>query len=672
MGSYYSATIEEFLKASNNEITGLLTKGQSRDIFNLTMTSQALSWMDQVNLLKECLTTIPSIQINDGIIFEYFIPRRSKRIDVVILTNGIIFVLEFKCRSALEASTSYQPSDIRQCEDYALDLRDFHKESRDKIVVPILIDTSVKNTSSFRSTMDAVKRIVVVNNKTSLANAITQNIKAYGSNSDVDLKKWETSAYEPTPTIIEAAQKLYAKHNVRDITTTGADRYNLGVTTDGVLQAIDFAIKNKKKTIVFVTGVPGSGKTLVGLNIAHDENIRAKGYHAAFLSGNYPLVTVLQQALAIDKAKRENISKSSALRDAKTKVQHMLDFKRHYHQNNEEIPHEKIIIFDEAQRAWNKEQMIKKSEKTERYTTSEPELIMDIMNRHNEWSVIIGLVGSGQEIHNGEAGLREWGDSIKAKHKDWVIFSSPLVLGGNTNGLNGNQTLFSSTRSIPNYLEIHNDPALHLETSIRSYKASKLSDWVNAVLDSNPQAAKEVMTQLSDYPIVITRDLEKAKRWVKENCRGTRNSGLVCSSGAKRLRPLGIETELERDTNRIPYWYLLEKDDIRSSSFLELSATEFEIQGLERDWILLAWDQDLILSKKGLLFRDFSGSKWKDIQNATKKEYLRNAYRVLLTRARQGFVIFVPQGDVEDITRNPQEYDNIYSYLKEAGATELE
>ncbi|MGE5532903.1 MAG: DNA/RNA helicase domain-containing protein [Bacillota bacterium] len=669
MTSYYSTTVQSFLAATNNDIIGSLAKGQSQDVHERADILQTRSWIDQIKLLKESLNQISSLlRSDDGLVLEYFIPRRPKRIDAVVLTHGIIFVLEFKCKSFLEASLSYQQSDIRQCEDYALDLRDFHKESRGKPIVPVLIDTSAKTVGVFKPSNQAVKNIITVNNAITLTTALVNHIKLYGSSAFIDLKTWEASPYEPTPTIIEAAQRLYAKHNVRDITTTGADRYNLGITTDAVLQAINFAMKSKRKVIVFVTGVPGSGKTLVGLNIAHNENIRAKGFNAAFLSGNYPLVTVLQRALAVDKAHREDIAVSTALRDAATKVQHVIDFKRHYHLHDEEVPYEHIIIFDEAQRAWNKEQMIKKSDKFKPYTCSEPELIMNIMNRQNEWCVVIGLVGSGQEIHNGEAGLREWGESIRTRHSDWVTFCSPLVLEVKR-GFVGNQTLFNP---VPNNLMVHNDSALHLRTSIRSYKASMLSDWVNAVLSGKPENAKQIMAQLSNYPIVITRDLAKAKKWVKEQCRGTRNSGLVCSSGAKRLRPYGIETELERDSTRIPHWFLLEKDDIRSSSFLELAMTEFDIQGLERDWILLAWDQDLVPTVNGWLFRDFSGSKWKNVQDATKKEYLLNTYRVLLTRAREGLAIFVPQGDVEDKTRNPEEYDRIVSYLQKAGVQELE
>lgn len=457
---------------------------------------------------------------------------------------------------------------------------------------------------------------------------------------------------------------MYAKHSVRDITTTGADRYNLGKTTEAVLNAIDFAMTNKKKVIVFVTGVPGSGKTLVGLNIAHDEKIRSKGYNASFLSGNYPLVTVLQQALAMDKARREGISRQEALRDAETKVQHVLNFKRHYNKEENEIPNEHIIIFDEAQRAWNIEQMIKKSDKFKPYTTSEPELIMDIMDRHKEWCVVIGLVGSGQEIHNGEAGLREWGNTIKKKHNDWVTFSSPNALSNER--LAKNQTLFNS---IPNKITIFQDISLHLKTSIRSYKGSMLSDWVDALLNNNSELAKETIAQLSEYPIVITRDLQTAKRWLKQHCRGTRNSGLVCSSGAKRLRPLGIETEIELDVAK---WFLGDSNDVRSSSFLELPATEFDIQGLERDWICLAWDQDLTRNDQSWVFRDFCGSKWKLVRDDLQKEYLLNTYRVLLTRGREGLVIFVPRGDVEDGTRGPEQYDAIYSYLLHTGIEELQ
>ena len=641
-----------------------MARSQSRDVHSQVETLQTTSWIDQVRILKETLTAIKNLEDNSGILLEYSIPRRAKRIDTVLLTHNIVFVLEFKIKDPTAKAASYQPNDLYQCEDYALDLRDFHRESRGKVIIPILVDTSVDKVLPFKERTDDVKDIVAVNSMESLAGALTHYIELYGSKHNMDFRAWESSAYEPTPTIIEAAQSLYATHQVRDITTAGADKYNLSRTTQAVLQAIDFARQNKRKAIIFVTGVPGSGKTLVGLNIAHDNKIRSAGYNASFLSGNYPLVIVLQQALAIDKAKREKITKKEALRDASTKVQHILNFKRHYFEKDKQIPNEHIIIFDEAQRAWNKEQMLKKSDKFKPYTTSEPELIMDIMNRHKEWAAIIGLVGTGQEIHNGEAGLREWGNTIKTKHKDWLVFSALNALSSEE--LPANQTLF---KLLPRHLAILKDPFLHLKTSIRSYKASKLSDWVNAVLDEDPEKAKEISLNMKDYPIIVTRDLKIAKNWLKHHCRGSRSSGLVCSSGAKRLRPLGIEVSIELDVAK---WFLSEKNDIRSSSFLELPATEFEIQGLERDWICLAWDQDFTRKDDHWVHRDFHGSKWTIVRDEMKKEYLLNTYRVLMTRGREGLAIFVPEGDSEDKTRNPELYDSIYSYLLQVGIPELQ
>ncbi|NHJ33268.1 MAG: DUF2075 domain-containing protein, partial [Asgard group archaeon] len=633
MTSYYNSSITNFLNTSTEEIIGKLSTSQSRDVHTTTETMQTISWMHQIEILKSTLSNL-QLENNDGILFEYFIPRRSKRIDVVILTKNIIFVLEFKSRTTTRIS-SFRRNDIEQCEDYALDIRDFHKESRNRIIVPVLIDTSVDKSLQTSKSIDQVKEMVAVNNSKSLEENILKMIQWYGSKHEIELEKWDKSVYEPTPTIIEAAQSLYANHNVRDITTSGADRYNLDKTTSAVLNAVDFAMENKRKVIVFVTGVPGSGKTLVGLNIAHDETIRSKGYNASFLSGNGPLVIVLQEALARDKKERENIPLYKALRDSKTKVQSVLGFKRHYHQESVHLPDEHIIIFDEAQRAWNKDQMESKSRNDAYpFTTSEPELMISIMERHKEWVVIICLIGTGQEIHTGEAGLSEWGKTIESKYRDWVIFTSPEAL---CNPLkSSNQSLFES---IPNDIDIRKDPSLHLRTTIRSYKATKLSDWVYYVLNNDIENAVKLSSELKDYPIVITRNLQKAKNWLKKNCRGTRSSGIVCSSGAKRLRPLGIELHDSRSRSfDVAKWFLSEKTDVRSSSFLELPATEFDIQGLERDWICLAWDLDLTRNENGWVFRDFVGTQWKNIRNETKKEYLLNSYRVLLTRGREGLV----------------------------------
>lgn len=665
MTAYYQSNLIDFFAKTDETILGILTKAATGDNFPQIETNQTWAWIKEIDILKKVLKAYSILEPGAGILLEFPIPRRGKRVDAVLLLRGIIFVVEFKIAAALKGDDHPNKAFTRQCEDYALDLRDFHRESKGRTIIPIVLDTAISSiiAENFNSDIDYVKKVRVANNIDSFRAILTKSIENYRADANIELEKWSKSVYQPTPTIIEAAQRLYANHSITDITRSGADSYNLTKTTKAVLNIIEFARQNNRKAIVFVSGVPGSGKTLVGLNVAHDAIIKSQGYNVSFLSGNYPLVTVLQEALARDQAIRERKSKKKCIRESSTKIQLVLNFKEYYYKEDKQTPDEHIIIFDEAQRAWTLEYMIKKSRgKSKPYTISEPDLIMEIMNRHSDWCIIICLIGNGQEIHNGEAGVQEWASTILKKYHDWLVFSSSELTG--INELKASET--KDERSGRKLLKINAN--LHLSTSIRSFKASKLSEWVDLVLNDNPETAKKVIPEMSDYPIVITRELQNAKQWVSSQCRGLRSCGLICSSGGKRLRPESIETEIEID---VAQWFLSDRTDIRSSSFMELPATEFKIQGLELDWVCLAWDINLIRNRNSWNCRKFSGTKWENLNNKTKRDYLVNSYRVLMTRGREGMAIFVPKGSGSDSTRPPELYDGIYNYLVACGVTEL-
>lgn len=470
----------------------------------------------------------------------------------------------------------------------------------------------------------------------------------------IDLREWIHSEYLPTPTIIEAAQHLYAGQNVREISRSHAGSENLTDTTNAILEAIKQAQQSDEKIICFITGVPGAGKTLAGLNIVHN----TKSGTGVFLSGNGPLIKVLSEALARDHTKRTKKSIDKSRREIAF-VQNVHSFLNFYH-GNDQIPEDRIILFDEAQRAWNAEHSNRKFKRD----FSEAEMLFKIMDRRDGWAAIVALIGSGQEINTGEAGLAEWGKTLNEKYPHWKIFISPELKEGASKI--ANYKLFEKA---PMNLSITEHEELHLKVSIRSYKAEKLSEWVEAVLEEEKDKAQDLLTNhLKDYPIFVTRDLEAAKKFLREKNRGFRRTGLVASSGARRLRPLGLDVTADLD---VAQWFLNSKDDVRSSCFLELPATEFAVQGLELDWVGLCWGDDFRKTENGWSFHAFKGSKWQNERQADRKQYIKNKYRVLLTRGREGLVIFVPEGSDVDQTRPRSNYDTTYSYLKELGIAEL-
>lgn len=649
--SYYSASIVDFLRQSDQEILGII---HANDISAETTIQQSNTWESEITILKDQLRNF-----SDGrIIFEYTIPRMGKRVDTVVLYRNIVFLLEFKV-----GDKEYRESTYDQAYDYALDLRNFQKESHDKLLVPIMISTKAPQYQNKLKIKDRIVEPLRCN-----ADNIGAAIQYIGSRFEepaFDYVQWENSEYLPTPTIVEAAQALYRGHNVHDITRSDAGAENLTVTTDEINRIIDYSKANHRKSICFVTGVPGAGKTLVGLNLAIQRSDAAAGEHAVFLSGNFPLVTVLQEALARDKVEQEKqagrkLSKSDALRSTSAFIQIIHKYRDSFVGNNH-VPPERVAIFDEAQRAWT-EDMIAKFMQTKKgvanFEYSEPEFLISTMDRHQDWAVIICLVGGGQEINTGEAGLPEWFDSLRRAFPHWDVYITPQL----------NDEEHRREREWDDMiadLQIHENADLHLATSVRSFRTPELAAFVKAVLDVDTNAAKELYARIKDkYPIVLTRDLSKAKEWVRNQCQGTTRYGLLASSGALRLKPEGIFVKNEIS---VANWFLNGKDDVRSSYYLEDVVSEFDIQGLELDYSIVAWDADFRFDGEQWGYFNFSGSRWMNVASEDRKLYLKNAYRVLLTRARQGMVIFIPEGSDVDGTRKREWYDGTYKYLTDLG-----
>ncbi len=649
---YYSATISKFIATTELEIIGALSSNsQFAD-----EPTQKDAWKQQIRILKGVLGSYEG-----ELYFEYAIPRMGKRIDVLIIIENVIFILEFKV-----GEKEFLGSAIEQVWDYALDLKNFHETSHEHLIAPLLIATAAKK-SLQEITLNPYSDQVLFPIKTNEENLglVLNNILQFGLGKKINIDDWKKGRYSPTPTIIEAAMALYNKHSVTEISRSDASAKNLTHTSNAVSRIIERAKANNEKVICFVTGVPGAGKTLVGLDIATKHLSKEDKVASVFLSGNGPLVSILREALTRDKVKREKaqkrkVTKSEVMREVKLFIQNVHNYRDAYIED-ETAPFDHVAIFDEAQRAWNLTQtanfMQRKKNKPD-FSQSEPEFLISCLDRHKDWAAIVCLVGGGQEINTGEAGISEWIDSLNRSFPQWHVYVSSKL----TDSEYAAERAFEELEKREN---VHKQDDLHLSVSLRSFRAEHLSTLIKNLLDQDIEmSTKNYELLKKKYPIVITRDIDKAKKWLQEKARGSERYGIVVSSQAHRLKPLAIDVKSPMDPI---HWFLDKKEDVRSSFFLEDVATEFHVQGLELDWTCVTWDADFRYSTKGWEHYSFVGDRWNCIRKEERKKYLKNAYRVLLTRARQGMVIVVPSGDPQDATRFPEFYDSTFEYLKEIG-----
>ena len=664
MPAYYAKRVAEFLQDSNASVIGELSKANSAAKFCTLESAQIDAWDAELNDLRTCLLdlagTFPGA-VEWGVLLEFPIPRRQKRVDAVLLAGTVIFVLEFKCGVSVGASDG-----LRQVEDYALDLADFHEPSLGKTIVPIVV--SSRPTLARIDLCAGLVKTVSSASPSELARLIHNLFTKYTEGGQIQFGNWDRGRYRPVPTVIEAAMAIFAGMEVRDIAHSHTEASNLTATVTQIMQIIQSSKDGRWKSICFVTGVPGSGKTLAGLRAVHDPALKGLGgSDPAFMSGNGPLVKVLREALARDLNLREGCGLGKARRSVCTLIQNIHEFARDNDKRDaSQPPHEKIVVFDEAQRAWSAEKNKKKYSRE----ASEPSMILKVMDRHPDWAVLICLVGGGQEIHDGEAGLAEWGKTLCLEFSHWKVFVSQAALEGGQS-VAGSRLFENSDEKD---LQVTEVPSLHLPVSTRSYKSEAITAWSNALLRGRMEDARAAIPEGSEFPVRITRDLNFAKEWLRKSCRGSSRSGLVASSGAPRLRAYGIETSTNFHRG-YPYemWFLNDRKDVRSSYQLEVVATEFEIQGLELDWVGLCWGGDLVWDREESDWKErvFSGTTWKQVKKSEDRKFLRNSYRVLLTRARQGTVIWVPPGDELDSTLRPHEFDDIARALLASGVAPL-
>ena len=704
----YSSSFAEFINTSENSIFCTLCERYHGEA--LTTTREA--WRSEISIMKEILFEFSN---KDGkIIFEYDIPRLGKRIDVVLLLEGIVFCLEFKV-----GQSSIIEADVDQVLDYALDLKNFHKFSQDHLIVPILIATNYRNSSTEIQMSVYDDRVVnpLMSGKSGVANLIAEVLKQFPNEPSVN-PNWIISPYAPTPTIIEAAKTLYENHSVENITRHEADKVSTDRTISYILDVIKHSKENQKKSICFVTGVPGAGKTLVGLDVAikqtyqgNKEPVKDEG--AVYLSGNGPLVAVLTEALAQDNySKCRANGEKKKMTDSRREVSKSIQMIHRYRDNMLakiknpvengvlEIDPEKAVklekagfgevehvaIFDEAQRSWTHKRLadyLKRGGtygnklKVPNFPLSEAAFLIWSLDQREDWATIVCLVGGGQEINTGEAGISEWIKALNEQFPQWNVYISPKLTEPEYAEGRVNELLQNN----PNV--IYND-SLHLGVSLRSYRAEKLSAFVHSLLSFDDNAATLYNEIKDKYPIVLTRDMAKARKWLHDKVRGTERTGVLVTKESARFKPLAIHILPAGDENAV-HWFLDDKADVRSSNYLEDAATEIQVQGLELDYTCLLWDADMRYEDGKWRFYRFNGqTKWiEQIGNTESKQelmkYMLNAYRVLLTRARAGMVICVPEGNAnktvsgfwEDSTRLPEFYDGTYQYLKSLGIEEI-
>lgn len=700
----YENTLVEFLSETIDSILGKLVSRYH----GTAQTTTIEAWTGEISIMKE---TISCFDEKTGqIIFEYDIPRLSKRIDVVLLHKGIIFCIEFKV-----GESRILESDLDQVLDYALDLNYFHKFSQDKVIVPILVATNYKGASTMIQKSGYADKVInpLITGKSDLITLINKVIHTFPGELPIN-PNWIISPYAPTPTIIEAARSLYENHSVENITRHEADKVYTDRTIKYILNVIRKSKDQRKKSICFVTGVPGAGKTLVGLDVAvrqtyqgQEEPVKDEG--AVYLSGNGPLVAVLTEALARDNYKKcierhEKKKKTDSKREVEKSIQiihryrdNMLKKIKNPVENGVlEIDPQKAVkmadsgygevehvaIFDEAQRSWTQKHLADylrrggtygNKLKVPNFPVSEAAFLIWALDQREDWSTIVCLVGGGQEIHTGEAGISEWITALNEKFPHWDVYISPKLTDAEYAEGRVNELL-----KYNHHVTYAED--LHLSVSLRSYRAEKFSAFIHALLNFDKTASVLYREIKDKYPIVLTRDMSKARQWIREKVRGSERTGILVTKESARYKPLAVHI-LPSDEDNAVHWFLEDKTDTRSSNYLEDAATEIQVQGLELDYTCLLWDADMRYDNGKWRFYRFNGqTEWRELTASSENKqeqikYMLNAYRVLLTRARAGMVICVPTGNPnktengfwEDATRKPEFYDGTYQYLKSIG-----
>ena len=578
--------------------------------------SQIRAWKDCFDVLKEQLPSVARVCPNFDIVFEYCLPYESgRRPDVLLISKEQVIVLEFK------QNFRVIHADIDQTAAYARDIREYHYESRNSKVSAILVLTHADENAADVDTTTGV----AIAPRTTLAATILEMVEA--ANTRTDINQWLSSKYEPLPTIVEAA-KLFVKNeelpNIRRVNSTCIPQ-----AIECLTEVSEYAEKNRKHVVAFVTGVPGAGKTFLGLKYVYDICKSSEHVNSVYLSGNGPLVAVLTQAL----------HSSVFVKDLHKVVNQYLANGAPDFNNN-------IVVFDEGQRAWDVHQMSAKRNTDK----SEPDIMIELCEKRLDWCVLLVLVGEGQEIHNGEnSGIAQWNTAIDKSGAAWEIICPDKLL-----------SVFPGKTII----ESENRAALNLSMSLRTHLAGDVSKFANALVDGDIATARALSDGIikQGFGMYVTRNLKRAKMYLQERYHDepTKRFGMIASSKGRLLREYGMDNSFQGALGiyYVGKWFNAEPDHPKSCCALDTVATEFSCQGLEIDMPLIGWDNDML----------WDGKKWAKFKHAESEDsdtntYRKNSYRVLLTRGRDGFVIYVPPAAA---------MDGVYSVLLNAGVKTLE
>lgn len=714
-GQHISLKISDFLSISKEKFTGMLRNEDK----------QIQSWDIEYEHLRK---VFQALNKEGRIIFEYGIPSLNFVIDVVVLMEGKIFVLEYKNG---DSAIHYSLEDLKQCRNYALRLKYFHNKSNEKWIIPILVEMNAPAINFNQEKSEDIQVWSTLKcNRENLKDAFTMICEKCKITCDNSWERsWEEGIYKATPTIIKAACDMWERNNVRGLDSGESDKDTRLKAEDFVMEIVEQSKEQKKKSIVFVTGVPGAGKTLVGLGLS----VRCQDYGASMLSGNDPLVKVLSTALRLDLEKQykkgmlkdeiakkyehakkqkksadrdketDSISVDALIRTAYAYKREIIESRLNWEEksyvlrNDADPGTQHVIIFDEAQRAWTREKMLrpghagkKQWQDKDSWPFSEPGLLLWDMNQR-DWGVLVCLVGGGQEINTGEAGIGEWMSALTTNPdlKNWQVYVSEKLFEPEY------QRKAADGKTLKEHCDVLRSEGrlsknskcetLHLTTGQRSIRNNKVSDFVNNLLACNKEDARKLYEEIkATYKIYLTRDVNIAKNKLREMKKSGSYSeearmGMLMSSEAARLRPLGYEIKKVNEyLSKTPKWFLAPSEYICSSDFLEIALNEFFVQGLEVDYATVMWDADFRYDpiQKDWEYFCFNGeyNKWskKDQpKQDIKRFYMKNAYRVILTRARLGMIIMVPEGDKNDSSRAKEFYDNTFEYLKEIGLEEL-
>jgi hypothetical protein len=618
---------------------------------------QILAWEKTAKWLHKAISEVAASNPNARVVFELSPPLELQRSDFTIISDKHIIVGEAKTGTSENVNAAK-----RQVTEYTKTIFNFVNFSRERIVTPVLVRPNAKRstpTLSSDTSVGSISELIDIH-PDDLVN-IFLGLGTEVSFEATDPSQW---LFSPRPSIVSAARLMLSHVSDRSILSTLIDDEELKrvihTCEDLVARTKDNA-DGIQNAVIAVTGVPGAGKTLVGLRLAHSDKLReltesGNSFPPLYLSGNGPLVDVLTEALIRDEIKRTNCSRSAAETAARAKIRLV-----HGLTTDKFAVKTHVLIFDEAQRAWTEEHM-KRKLRRDGFGSEAEEILKRMENEDLGWSVVICLVGTGQQINAGERGLQTWVDAIERRNsipggKPWKLYVDDDVVES--------ECLTSSA--------ISRNDALNLRVVRRAENASSLGEWVNLVLEARFDDASLLRTEFKDFPILLTRDLDSAREWLREHKKPYETSGLLASSKSARLSIYGVDAHTSAgSTHDWPQWYLDSPPNLNSSQNLEIAASEFKCQGLELDWVGMCWSWDLVLTSGEWTPRKINRRSGRWNKNAAAGDYLINAYRVLLTRARSGMVIWVPRGESTDTSRSPRESDRIFEALLQSGCQPLE